>query len=67
MPLPGDLSELAARVSNWGRWGDDDELGCANLLTDESARRGAAEVRTGRRVDLGVDLRADGVQVGQPA
>jgi kynurenine formamidase len=67
MPLPGDLPELAARVSNWGRWGEDDELGCGNLLTAESARRGAAEVRTGRRVSLGVDLRADGVQVGQPA
>lgn len=67
MPLPGDLPELAARVSNWGRWGDDDELGCGNLLTAESARRGAGEVRSGRRVSLGVDLRADGVQVGQPA
>lgn len=67
MPLPGDLADLAARVSNWGRWGDDDELGCANLLSDESARRGAAEVRTGRRVSLAVDLRADGIQVGQPA
>ncbi len=39
MPLPGDLPELAARVSNWGRWGDDDELGCGNLLTDDAARR----------------------------
>jgi kynurenine formamidase len=67
VPLPGDLADLAARVSNWGRWGDDDELGCANLLSDESARRGAAEVRTGRRVSLAVDLRADGIQVGQPA
>lgn len=67
MPLPGDLPELAARVSNWGRWGEDDELGCANLLTDESARRGAAAVRSGVRVGLGVDLRADGIQVGQPA
>ena len=67
MPLPGDLSELAARVSNWGRWGDDDELGCANLLTDEAARRGAEQVRSGRRVSLAVELRADGIQVGQPA
>lgn len=54
-------------MSNWGRWGDDDQLGCGNLLTDESARRGAATVRHGRRVSLAVDLRADGIQVGQPA
>ncbi len=67
MPLPGELGELAAQVRNWGRWGDDDELGCANLLDDEATRRGTAAVRSGRRVDLAVDLRADGVQVGQPA
>jgi len=67
VPLPGDLSDLAARVSNWGRWGDDDQLGCGNLLTDDAARRGAEQVRSGRRVSLGVDLKADGIQVGQPA
>lgn len=67
MPLPDDLADLAARVSNWGRWGEDDERGCANLLTDESARRGVASVRSGRRFPLAVDLRADGIQVGQPA
>ena len=67
MPLPGDLSELAARVSNWGRWGDDDELGCGNLLTEVAAQRGTASVRSGKRVSLAIDLRADGIQVGQPA
>lgn len=67
MPLPEELAELAARVSNWGRWGDDDELGCGNLLTNDSARRGVASVRTGRRVSLAGDLRLDGFQVGQPA
>lgn len=67
MPLPDELADLATRVSNWGRWGDDDELGCGNLLTDESARRGVAAVRSGRRISLAADLRADGIQVGQPA
>ena len=67
MALPDNLTELAAKVSNWGRWGDDDELGCGNLLTDESARRGVASVRSGKRVSLAGDLRADGFQIGQPA
>jgi kynurenine formamidase len=67
MPLPGDLPELAARVSNWGRWGDDDELGCGNLLTEASTRRGVATVVTGRTISLAAPLRADGIQVGQPA
>ena len=26
-------------ISNWGRWGKDDELGTLNLITAESARR----------------------------
>lgn len=67
MSLPGELAELAAKVSNWGRWGDDDELGCGNLLTDESARRGAESVRSGQRISLAAPLSAEGIQVGQPA
>ncbi len=67
MPLPADLTELATRVSNWGRWGDDDELGCGNLLTSEATRRGVAAVRHGRRISLAADLKQDGIQVGQPA
>jgi kynurenine formamidase len=67
MPLPGDLADLAAAVSNWGRWGDDDELGCGNLLDEVSALRGRDAISSGRRVSLSVELRADGVQVGQPA
>ncbi|MFM7068886.1 MAG: cyclase family protein, partial [Actinomycetes bacterium] len=67
MPLPGELAELAAKVSNWGRWGDDDELGTANLIDAAATQRGVAAVRSGQPVSLAVDLRADGVQVGQPA
>lgn len=67
MPLPEHLAELAERVSNWGRWGDEDELGCGNLLTEEATRRGLAASRSGHSVDLTVELRLDGIQIGQPA
>lgn len=67
MPLPGELGELAERVRNWGRWGDEDELGCGNLLDSDAALRGQQSVRSGHNVPLAVELRADGVQVGQPA
>ena len=66
MPLPDHLEAIRAKVSNWGRWGDDDQLGTGNLLTDEAARRGAAAVRSGKRFSLAVDLDVDGPQVGQP-
>ncbi|MFI1995905.1 cyclase family protein [Actinoplanes sp. NPDC020271] len=38
--------------TNWGRWGDTDERGAVNLVTDEARARGAAEARTGRSVSL---------------
>lgn len=37
---------------NWGRWGEDDQLGTLNLVTDEVRARAAAEVRHGRHVSL---------------
>lgn len=64
--LPAHLEEVRARVSNWGRWGDDDQRGCGNLLDDAAARRGATSVRTGERVPLALDLGPDSPQVGQP-
>ena len=67
MPLSDELRETAERVRNWGRWGDDDQAGTANLITPEATKRGAACVRTGTRISLAVALRENGVQVGQPA
>ncbi|MCB1255521.1 MAG: cyclase family protein [Microthrixaceae bacterium] len=67
MGLPDHLVELAQKVSNWGRWGDDDELGCGNLLTAEATRRGVEAARSGHTVDLTVELKLDGIQIGQPA
>ncbi|RMH68808.1 MAG: cyclase family protein [Actinomyces sp.] len=52
-------------VRNWGRWGDDDRLGTLNLVTDEVVAAAAATVRSGRRVSCAIELRHDGVQLGQ--
>ncbi|GAA2292436.1 cyclase family protein [Streptomyces kunmingensis] len=64
MPLPAEFHDIAKRVNNWGRWGEGDEIGTLNLITDEVVRVAASEVRTGRRVPLALPLREDGVQVG---
>ena len=66
MPLPDHLEAIRAKVSNWGRWGDDDQIGTGNLLTPEAARRGAAAVRSGTRFSLALDLDLMGPQIGQP-
>ncbi len=65
--LPAHVEAVRARVSNWGRWGDDDQRGTANLLDEAAARRGTACVRTGERISLGLALGPDSPQVGQPA
>lgn len=51
------MSDTGELPSNWGRWGDDDELGTLNLITDEVRERAAREVRTGRSVSLAVPIR----------
>ncbi|GHI99235.1 hypothetical protein ACFY1G_25900 [Streptomyces olivaceus] len=57
MPEPTEPTESELPVEpelpdNWGRWGDDDELGTLNLVTDAVRASAAAEVRTGRWASL---------------
>ena len=44
----------------WGRWGDDDERGALNRITDESVRRAVAAVTTGEVVSLAVKMKTGG-------
>lgn len=44
-------------LSNWGRWGQDDERGCLNHITAAVAAAAVAEARTGRTVSLGRPVR----------
>ncbi|MCU1499123.1 MAG: putative cyclase, partial [Acidimicrobiales bacterium] len=58
------LLDLAARVSNRGRWGAGDRRGTLNLLTPEAVRRGADAVRQGRPFSLALPFDEDGPQTG---
>ena len=42
-------------LSNWGRWGKDDQLGALNLITPAKRRQAAALVREGFSVSLSRD------------
>ena len=64
MALPPEVKELAAKVRNWGRWGDDDEIGTLNLITDDVVKAAAKEVKTGRRLALGIPMDEHGPQTG---
>lgn len=50
------LDQWMADLSNWGRWGKDDELGTLNLITPEKRRQAAALVTEGVSVSLAFDL-----------
>lgn len=50
--------------NNWGRWGEDDERGTLNLITDEVRARAAGEVRTGRSVALGLPIQPSPLMSG---
>ncbi len=51
-----DVQRMLHDRSNWGRWGDDDEMGTLNLITDDSRVRAASLVRSGRTVSLSRDF-----------
>ena len=46
------LSKWEKELSNWGRWGPDDQRGTLNLITAEKTRQAAALVQVGETVTL---------------
>ena len=49
------LDRWMKELSNWGRWGAQDQLGAVNLITPEVRRRAAALVKEGVSVSLSRD------------
>jgi len=56
------VDQLIRDVSNWGRWGADDEIGTLNFLTPAVRARGAELVRDGRPISLALPLDRSGLQ-----
>jgi kynurenine formamidase len=60
-PTEQQIKEWTRTLRNWGRWGEDDELGTMNYVTAEKRRAAAALVREGvtvscaRRIVYDVD------------
>ena len=46
------FEEWMETLSNWGRWGPDDEVGTLNLITQEKRKEAAALVQSGVTVSL---------------
>jgi kynurenine formamidase len=59
-----DFREIGKQVSNWGRWGADDERGTVNLITPERVAAAARLVKRGAIFDLGIPFDGNGPQPG---
>jgi len=59
-----EFDVLAEQVSNWKRWGADDQLGTLNFITPDVVRRGTAAVVTGESFSLAMPLSLNGPQNG---
>ncbi len=57
---PDALADAARRLSNWGRWGADDQVGTLNLITAERRAAAARSVGTGVALSLSLPLDATG-------
>ena len=47
-----EFDQLFHQVKNWNRWGADDQLGAANLITEAKRKQALALARTGTAVSL---------------
>ncbi|HEY4927562.1 MAG TPA: hypothetical protein VIH95_00300, partial [Acidimicrobiales bacterium] len=63
--IPSSFTEMAERVTNWGRWGPDDQIGTLNLIDAPARLRGVASVVDGVAYPLGIPMsEAEGIQMG---
>jgi kynurenine formamidase len=60
-----DFQALSRKVSNWGRWGAEDERGTMNFVTPDVVQRAARCVRRGVVFSLSLSFGAEGPQIGQ--
>ena len=60
-----DVLKMMKALSNWGRWGKDDQLGALNLITAEKRKEAATLVKEGLSISLARN--AVKVQVGPSA
>ena len=50
IPSEAQVLEWMTSLSNWGRWGSEDQLGCLNLITPSKRKQAAALVHDGTPV-----------------
>ena len=57
-----DIEAMAKKVSNWNRWGPDDEIGTLNYIGPKELKHAAKMVRKGKSISLGLEFNFHGPQ-----
>jgi kynurenine formamidase len=55
---------IGERLSNWGRWGPDDQRGTLNFIGSDDVVAAGRCVRSGKTFDLSIPISSDGPQTG---
>jgi len=56
LPTEDEVLGYFDKLSNWGRWGPDDQLGTPNLITPDKTKRALATVQEGVTVSLAREI-----------
>ena len=59
IPVEETVLEYFSTLSNWGRWGAEDQLGTLNFLSPEKTRRAVSLVREGVTLSCARTIRYD--------
>ena len=59
MVTQAEVERWKQELTNWGRWGQDDEIGTLNLITPDKRKQAAALVRAGISVSLARDAETE--------
>ena len=58
------IAEASKKLSNWARWGADDQIGTLNFITPQDIVNATKLVRKGKAFSLGIPLDGSGPQTG---
>ena len=59
LPTSAEVREFHSSLSNWGRWGGEDQLGAINLITPEKRLQAVSLVEKGVSVSMGRPIIAE--------
>ena len=59
LPTASDVRQYHKSLSNWGRWGSEDQLGAMNLITPEKRLKAVSLVQKGITVTMGRPIVAE--------